>query len=208
MEETKEEEYWNTLTHFIGLILSIIGLPILLYYNKNLTNFSFESILLFEFGMICLYTASTLYHYSTNLNLKRKFRIFDHISIFYLIAGSYAPVCLITLYADSGIKIFTAVLIIALIGTVFKLLFTGKFEKFSLFLYLAMGWLVVLDFKSIIESLETNAITLLIISGLFYSFGIIFYRLEKMKYSHAIWHMFVLGGSASHYFLVLFYIIQ
>ena len=208
MEETKEEEYWNTLTHFIGLILGIIGLPILLYYNKNLTDFSFESILLFEFGMICLYTASTLYHYSTNLNLKRKFRIFDHISIFYLIAGSYAPVCLITLYADSGIKIFTAVLIIALIGTVFKLLFTGKFEKFSLFLYLAMGWLVVLDFKSIIESLETNAITLLIISGLFYSFGIIFYRLEKMKYSHAIWHMFVLGGSASHYFLVLFYIIQ
>ena len=153
-------------------------------------------------------SASTLYHYSTNLNLKRKFRIFDHVSIFYLIAGSYAPVCLITLYADSGIKIFTAVLIIALIGTVFKLLFTGKFEKFSLFLYLAMGWLVVLDFKSIIESLETNAITLLIISGLFYSFGIIFYRLEKMKYSHAIWHMFVLGGSASHYFLVLFYIIQ
>ena len=208
MEETKEEEYWNTLTHFIGLILSIIGLPILLYNNKNLTDFSFESILLFEFGMICLYTASTLYHYSTNLNLKRKFRIFDHISIFYLIAGSYAPVCLITLYADSGIKIFTAVLIIALIGTVFKLLFTGKFEKFSLFLYLAMGWLVVLDFKSIIESLETNAIILLIISGLFYSFGIIFYRLEKMKYSHAIWHMFVLGGSASHYFLVLFYIIQ
>ena len=208
MEETKEEEYWNTLTHFIGLILSIIGLPILLYNNKNLTDFSFESILLFEFGMICLYSASTLYHYSTNLNLKRKFRIFDHISIFYLIAGSYAPVCLITLYADSGIKIFTAVLIIALIGTVFKLLFTGKFEKFSLFLYLAMGWLVVLDFKSIIESLETNAITLLIVSGLFYSFGIIFYRLEKMKYSHAIWHMFVLGGSASHYFLVLFYIIQ
>lgn len=208
MEETKEEEYWNTLTHFIGLILSIIGLPILLYYNKNLTDFSFESILLFEFGMICLYTASTLYHYSTNLNLKRKFRIFDHVSIFYLIAGSYAPVCLITLYADSGIKIFTAVLIIALIGTVFKLLFTGKFEKFSLFLYLAMGWLVVLDFKSIIESLETNAITLLIVSGLFYSFGIIFYQLEKMKYSHAIWHMFVLGGSASHYFLVLFYIIQ
>ena len=67
MEETKEEEYWNTLTHFIGLILSIIGLPILLYYNKNLTDFSFESILLFEFGMICLYSASTLYHYSTNL---------------------------------------------------------------------------------------------------------------------------------------------
>jgi hemolysin III len=111
------------------------------------------------------------------------------------------------LEGDSGFKIFAGVLIIALIGTIFKLFFTGKFEKLSLLLYLSMGWLVVLDFKSIISSLETNAITLLIISGLFYSFGIIFYRLEKMKYSHAIWHLFVLGGSATHYFLVLFYII-
>ena len=208
MEQSIEEEFWNTLTHFIGLILSIMGLPVLLYYNQNLTDFSFQSILFFEFGMICLYSASTLYHYSTNLNLKRKFRIFDHVSIFYLIAGSYAPVCLITLYSDSGTKIFAIVLLIALIGTIFKLFFTGKYEKFSLFLYLTMGWLVVVDFKNIIGSLETNAIALLVISGLFYSFGIIFYRHDKIKYSHAIWHMFVLCGSISHYFLVLFYIIQ
>ena len=208
MEQSIEEEFWNTLTHFIGLILSIMGLPVLLYYNQNLTDFSFQSILFFEFGMICLYSASTLYHYSTNLNIKRKFRVFDHVSIFYLIAGSYAPVCLITLYSDSGTKIFAIVLLIALIGTIFKLFFTGKYEKFSLFLYLTMGWLVVVDFKNIIGSLETNAIALLVISGLFYSFGIIFYRHDKIKYSHAIWHMFVLCGSISHYFLVLFYIIQ
>ena len=207
MEETKEEEFWNTLTHFIGLILSIVGLPILLFYNQNLTDYSFESILFFEFGMICLYTASTLYHYTTDINLKRKFRIFDHVSIFYLIAGSYGPICLITLYNDSGIQIFSGVLIIALIGTLFKLFFTGKFEKLSLALYLAMGWLVVLDFNSVLNSLNLNAIFLLVLSGLFYSFGIIFYRLEKMKYSHAIWHLFVLGGTITHYFLVLFYII-
>ena len=207
MEETKEEEFWNTLTHFIGLILSIVGLPILLFYNQNLTDYSFESILFFEFGMICLYTASTLYHYTTDINLKRKFRVFDHVSIFYLIAGSYAPICLITLYNDSGIQIFSGVLIIALIGTLFKLFFTGKFEKLSLALYLAMGWLVVLDFNSVLNSLDLNAIYLLVLSGLFYSFGIIFYRLEKMKYSHAIWHLFVLGGTITHYFLVLFYII-
>jgi hemolysin III len=207
MEETKEEEFWNTLTHFIGLILSIIGLPILLLYNQNLTDYSLEGILFFEFGMICLYTASTLYHYTTNLELKRRFRIFDHVSIFYLIAGSYAPICLITLYNSSGIKIFVAVLIIALVGTVFKLFFTGKFEKLSLVLYLAMGWLVVLDFNSLFNSLEFSAIALLVLSGLFYSFGIIFYRLEKMKYSHAIWHLFVLGGTTTHYFLVLFFII-
>jgi hemolysin III len=207
MEETKEEEFWNTLTHFIGLILSIIGLPILLVYNQNFTDYSLEGILFFEFGMICLYTASTLYHYTTNLELKRRFRIFDHVSIFYLIAGSYAPICLITLYNSSGIKIFVAVLIIALVGTVFKLFFTGKFEKLSLVLYLAMGWLVVLDFNSLFNSLEFSAIALLVLSGLFYSFGIIFYRLEKMKYSHAIWHLFVLGGTTTHYFLVLFFII-
>ena len=207
MEETKEEEFWNTLTHFIGLILSIVGLPILLFYNQNLTDYSFESILFFEFGMICLYTASTLYHYTTDINLKRKFRVFDHVSIFYLIAGSYAPICLITLYNDSGIQIFSGVLIIALIGTLFKLFFTGRFEKLSLALYLAMGWLVVLDFNSVLNSLDLNAIFLLVLSGLFYSFGIIFYRLEKMKYSHAIWHLFVLGGTITHYFLVLFYII-
>ena len=207
MEETKEEEFWNTLTHFIGLILSIVGLPILLFYNQNLTDYSFESILFFEFGMICLYTASTLYHYTTDINLKRKFRVFDHVSIFYLIAGSSGPICLITLYNDSGIQIFSGVLIIALIGTLFKLFFTGRFEKLSLALYLAMGWLVVLDFNSVLNSLDLNAIFLLVLSGLFYSFGIIFYRLEKMKYSHAIWHLFVLGGTTTHYFLVLFYII-
>jgi|TARA_B110000459_G_scaffold156241_1_gene170864 hemolysin III len=207
VEETKEEEFWNTLTHFIGLILSIVGLPILLFYNQNLTDYSFESILFFEFGMICLYTASTLYHYTTDINLKRKFRIFDHVSIFYLIAGSYGPICLITLYNDSGIQIFSGVVVIALIGTLFKLFFTGRFEKLSLALYLAMGWLVVLDFNSVLNSLDLNAIFLLVLSGLFYSFGIIFYRLEKMKYSHAIWHLFVLGGTTTHYFLVLFYII-
>jgi hemolysin III len=205
--ESKEEEFWNTITHFVGLILSLIGLPILLYYNQNITEFSLVSILFFEFGMICVYTSSTLYHYTTNLKLKYKLRVFDHISIYYLIAGSYAPVCLITLYNSSGLKIFISVLAIALLGTVFKVFFTGKFEKFSLFLYLAMGWLIVVDISSILDVLSFNGLMLLIISGFFYSFGTIFYSLQKMKYSHAIWHLFVMAGSASHYFLVLLYVI-
>ena len=205
--ESKEEEFWNTITHFVGLILSLIGLPILLYYNQNITEFSLLSILFFEFGMICVYTSSTLYHYTTNLKLKHKLRVFDHISIYYLIAGSYAPVCLITLYNSSGLKIFISVLAIALVGTVFKVFFTGKFEKFSLFLYLAMGWLIVIDFSSILNILSFNGLILLIISGFFYSFGTVFYSLQKMKYSHAIWHLFVMAGSASHYFLVLLYVI-
>ena len=205
--ESKEEEFWNTTTHFVGLIFSLIGLPVLLYYNQNLTEFSLVSILFFEFGMICVYTASTLYHYTSDLKLKKKLRVFDHISIFYLVAGSYAPVCLITLYNSSGLKIFLSVFTIAILGTIFKIFFTGKYEKFSLFLYLAMGWLIVLDFNSILNLLNFNGLMLLLISGGFYSFGTIFYSLQKMKYSHTIWHLFVLAGSASHYFLVLLYVI-
>ena len=205
--ESREEEFWNTTTHFIGLIFSLIGLPVLLYYDQNLTKFSLVSILFFEFGMICVYTASTLYHYTTDLKLKKKLRVFDHISIFYLVAGSYAPVCLITLYNSSGLKIFLSVFTIAILGTIFKIFFTGKYERFSLFLYLAMGWLIVLDFNSILSLLSFNGLMLLLISGGFYSIGTIFYSLQKMKYSHTIWHLFVLAGSASHYFLVLLYVI-
>jgi hemolysin III len=205
--ESKEEELWNTVTHFIGLIFSLIGLPVLLYYNQNLTEFSFVSILFFEFGMVCVYTSSTLYHYTTNLKLKHKLRVFDHISIFYLIAGSYAPVCLITLYDGSGLKIFSAVMIIAVLGTIFKVFYTGKLEKLSLILYLAMGWIIALDFESILNLMSFNGLILLVLSGLSYTIGTVFYSLQKMKYSHAIWHLFVMGGSASHYFLVLFYVI-
>ena len=205
--EAKEEEFWNVITHFIGLILSIIGLPVLLYYDQKLTGFSLISILLFEFGLICVYTASTLYHYVSDPKLKQKLRVFDHVSIFYLIAGSYAPVCLITLYNGTGLKIFISIIIITLIGTIFKVFYTGKYEKFSLALYLAMGWIIVLDFKSILELFSLNAIILLVASGLFYSLGTVFYSLQKIKYSHAIWHLFVLAGSTSHYFLILLYVI-
>tara|TARA_B100000767_G_scaffold233319_1_gene225635 strand:- start:26561 stop:27181 length:621 start_codon:yes stop_codon:yes gene_type:complete len=205
--ESKEEEFWNTTTHFVGLILSLIGLPILLYYNQNITEFSLFSILFFEFGMICVYTSSTLYHYTTNLKLKHKLRVFDHISIFYLIAGSYAPVCLITLYNGSGVKIFSTVMIIAVLGTIFKVFYTGKLEKLSLILYLAMGWVIALDFEAILNLISFNGLTLLVLSGLFYTVGTIFYSLQKMKYSHTIWHLFVMAGSASHYFLVLLYVI-
>jgi len=207
MAETKEEEFWNTLTHFIGLIFSLIGLPVLVYYDNALTEFSIHGILFFEFGLICVYTASTLYHYTSNIELKKKFRVFDHISVFYLIAGSYAPVCLITLYDGSGIKILAYVIIIALIGTLFKIFFTGRFDRLFLLLYLCMGWLIIIDFDSILALIPLNGTLLLVLSGLLYSVGTIFYSLQKMKYSHAIWHVFVLGGSGAHYFVILFYVI-
>ncbi|MDC0654876.1 hemolysin III family protein [bacterium] len=207
MSQTKREEFWNTLTHFIGIVLSLIGLPLLIFANNNLSSFSLASILFFEFGLLFVYISSTLYHYVENVELKKKLRTLDHISIFYLIAGSYAPVCLITLYNDSGIGVFVAVLAIMFIGTFFKLFYTGKHEKFSLFLYLAMGWLIIFKINTLIDLIEFNGLALIVTSGFLYTFGTFFYSSKTIKYSHAIWHLFVLGGSATHFFFVLFFVI-
>ena len=206
MEATKEEEYWNTLTHFIGLIVSIVGVFFLFSYNNNLTYLSTLGIVLFGFGLISVYLSSTLYHYVSNPILKEKLRVFDHISIYYLIAGSYAPVCLITLLDMSGLYIFGVVSLIALFGTFFKLFYTGRYEKLSLLLYLFMGWLVIIDIKTLFEAIEFNGFLLLILGGVSYSIGTIFYSLDK-KYAHTVWHLFVLAGSTLHFFFILFYII-
>ena len=206
MEATKEEEYWNTLTHFIGLIGSIVGVFFLFSYNNNLTYLSTLGIVLFGFGLISVYLSSTLYHYVSNPILKEKLRIFDHISIYYLIAGSYAPVCLITLLNMSGLYIFAVVSFIALFGTFFKLFYTGRFEKLSLVLYLFMGWVVIVDIKTVFEVIEFNGFLLLVLGGVSYSIGTIFYSLDK-KYAHTVWHLFVLAGSTLHFFFILFYII-
>ena len=206
MEASREEEFWNALTHFIGLIGSIIGMCYLLYTNNDLPTQSLSGVLFFGFGLVSVYLSSTLYHYVSEPVLKEKLRIFDHISIYYLIVGSYAPVCLITLLDKSGIYIFIAVCIIAIFGTIFKLFYTGKFEKLSLGLYLLMGWLIIIDIKTLFEVLEFNAIILLCLSGISYTLGTIFYSTEK-KYAHTIWHLFVIAGSSFHFFLVLFYII-
>ena len=206
MEASREEEFWNALTHFIGLLGSIIGISYLLFTNDVLPILSLSSILFFGFGLVSVYLSSTLYHYVSEPVLKEKLRIFDHISIYYLIAGSYAPVCLITLLDKSGIYIFIAVCIIAIFGTIFKLFYTGKFEKLSLGLYLLMGWVIVIDIKTLFEVLEFNGIILLALSGLSYTLGTIFYSMEK-KYAHTIWHLFVIAGSSFHFFLILYHIV-
>lgn len=206
MEASREEEFWNALTHFIGLLGSIIGICYLLFINNDLPILSLSGVLFFGFGLVSVYLSSTLFHYVSEPVLKEKLRIFDHISIYYLIAGSYAPVCLITLLDKSGIYIFIAVCIIALFGTIFKLFYTGKFEKISLGLYLVMGWLIIIDIKTLFEILELNAIILLALSGLSYTLGTIFYSMEK-KYAHTIWHLFVIAGSSFHFFLILYHIV-
>lgn len=207
IRDYKNEEFWNVLTHFLGVILSIIGIPFLFYFDNNITFFSTFSVILFSFGLLLVYLSSSTYHFVVNPKLKKRFQILDHISIYYLILGSYAPVCLITLYDYSGINIFIAVLTLSLIGTLKKIFFTGKYEFISLLLYLAMGWLIIFDINSLFRLIDYNAKLLLIIGGVSYTFGVIFYAFSKIKYFHSIWHLFVLTGSVLHYFMIFFYVI-
>ena len=208
MDQSNKEEFWNSLTHFAGIILTLIGVPFLITQNSDLTKLELFSLLFFQFGLLFMYTSSTLYHYVQNIRIKKVLRVVDHISIYYLIAGSYAPVCLITLRDHSGIEIFIIILSLMLLGTLFKIFFTGKFEKFSLYLYLLMGWLIVIKIDELINLINFRGLLLVIASGLLYTIGTYFYSSKTIKYSHSIWHLFVLGGSVTHYFFVLFYVIQ
>ena len=207
IRDYKNEEFWNVLTHFLGVVMSIIGIPFLFYFDNNITFLSTFSVILFSFGLLLVYLSSSTYHFVVNPKLKKRFQVLDHISIYYLILGSYAPVCLITLYEYSGINIFMAVLALSIIGTLKKLFYTGKYEFVSLLLYLAMGWLIIFDINTLFSLIDFKGKLLLILGGASYTFGVIFYALDKIKYFHPIWHLFVLTGSVLHYFMVLFYII-
>ncbi|MGJ8733159.1 PAQR family membrane homeostasis protein TrhA [Cellulophaga fucicola] len=197
------EEKLNTISHAIGVILGIIGLFLLLFFNTNKTTFAVFSLIVYGVSIILLYTASTLYHAATDLVVKEKYRILDHSSIYVLIAGTYTPVALITLENGNGWLIFWVVWGIALVGIILKLFFTGKYEAVSLLLYLAMGWLIVLDYANLVASISASSLNLLMLGGMFYTVGIIFYAVKKIPYNHFIWHLFVLGGSISHFFFIL-----
>mgnify|MGYP001420844007 FL=1 len=207
MSETIEEEFWNWTTHSIGIILSLIGIPFLFILNNNLTPYSTISILFLSVGLLFVYCSSTAYHYVKSYELKEKLRVLDHISIYYLITGSYAPVCFITLYNYSGIPIFFTVLGLSIIGTIFKVFSNNRFNKISLGLYLILGWLIVVDVNTLFSLIDSSAKPLLIAGGFFYTVGVLFYLAEKLKYNHAIWHVFVLLGSISHYLMILLYVI-
>ena len=207
VKDYKNEEFWNSLTHFIGVILTVLGTPLLFYFDNKFTSLSTLSIILFSFGLFSVYSSSSVYHFVIDPRLKKRLQILDHISIYYLILGSYAPVCLITLYEYSGINIFIVVFTLSIVGTLKKLFFTGRFKIISLLLYLAMGWLIVVEINLLFELLDSEAELLLIIGGLSYTIGIIFYTLDKIKYFHSIWHLFVLTGSVLHYLLIVLYIV-
>ncbi|PHR94834.1 MAG: hemolysin III family protein [Leeuwenhoekiella sp.] len=199
----KEEEFWNALSHGIGVLMGIFGLYLLLTEDHYKSDYSTLSILFYGASILILYIASTVYHLLAHVSWKKIFRKIDHISIYFLIAGTYTPVALISLADGNGWIIFRTVWGIAALGTILKLFFTGRFEALSLILYLAMGWLIVLDWDNLVAVSSEQGIQFLMLGGAFYTLGIVFYVIRKIPFNHFIWHLFVLGGSICHFLFIL-----
>lgn len=200
---SRTEELWHTISHGLGILLGIIALVVLLVFDSNKTSLSTFSILLYSLSLITLYTASTVYHATKNLRRKILFQKIDHISIYFLIAGTYTPVALISLESGNGWIIFWTVWGIAFVGTILKIFYTGKYEILSLLLYLFMGWLIVFDLSNLLATHSTLGLTLLALGGLAYTLGIVFYAVRRIPFNHLIWHFFVLAGSVFHFFFIL-----
>lgn len=204
LNQLSKEEKLNTISHAVGIVIGLIALPLLLLKNQYQDPLSVMSIVIYLLSFIMLFAASTIYHALSNPEKKYMARKFDHISIFFLIAGTYTPVCLITLVESSGWQLFSIVWSIAFAGLILKVFFTGKLEIISILLYLAMGWFVIFEIKTLYQALNTQAFFCLILGGAFYTTGVLFYSSKKIKYTHFIWHLFVLAGSISHLMMIYF----
>lgn len=203
---TVQEEIWSSLIHGIGIALSLAGLIVLVTLAAQNGNvWVVVSTAIFGVSMVVLYTASTLYHAIPNPEIKLKLKKFDHISIYYLIAGTYTPFMLVNMRGSVGWTVFGVIWGLALIGTVLKLCTQGSGTKaWSIGLYLLMGWLVVFASKQLAARLPDIGLTFLVLGGLFYTLGIFFYVWKSRQYTHAVWHFFVLSGTVMHFFAVLY----
>ena len=201
------EEKWNVYTHALGLLLSIIGLILLIVKAINEESLlRLISFSIFGVSLIILYTASTLFHNSKVPKRRRQLNIVDHASIYILIAGSYTPFALITLKGSLGWVIFGIVWAIAIIGIVLKLFYTGRFEKASTIAYVLMGWMVMIVIKPIINNISIEGFYWLLAGGISYTIGAVLYSIQKIKYNHAIFHVFILGGSICHFITIYYYV--
>ena len=202
------EERVNVISHGIGLLLSIIALFFLIYKSvKYGSDYHIFSAVVFGISLILLYTASTLYHNSTKEKLRKRLNVFDHASIFILIAGSYTPFLLISLRGTLGWRFFIFIWIVAFIGVVLKLFFFGKYSILSTIMYVLMGWVIVFVIKTLINSMGVNGVYWLFAGGILYTIGAIIYSVNKIKMNHAIFHIFVLLGSISHFISIYFYVL-
>ena len=205
---SEKEEKLNVLTHAFGLIMSSIGLPFLLLKSLQYNGFWKPiSIVIFGISLVILYAASTFYHASKDPKIRRKLNIFDHAAIYVLIAGTYSPFTIIVLEGSLGWIIFGCTWAFALVGIVLKFFYTGRYDKLSTIMYILMGWQIILVINPLIDVFSLEGLRLLFAGGVFYTVGALIYSSKKIKYNHAIFHVFVLLGSTSHYLCVYNYIL-
>ena len=204
--QSRFEENLNAQTHALGALLGIVALILHIIYDTHKTAYSLFSVIVYGISIIILFTASALYHSVKSERNKHYFRIIDHISIYFLIAGTYTPVLLISLNESLGWTLFYVVWGIAAFGIILKLFFTGRYEVFSTLLYLVMGWLIIFDFSNL-SKIFGEGILFLFAGGMSYTVGIVFYAIHRIPYNHVIWHLFVLAGAIFHFFMIFFYVI-
>ncbi|HMW05705.1 MAG TPA: hemolysin III family protein [Leptospiraceae bacterium] len=203
---TKEEKI-NVYTHGIGALMSFIGACILLYFALSTKDiWKIIGAFVYSGSLVILFTISSIYHYKEGKQ-KFLFQKLDHIAIFYLIAGTYTPFILVNFREGMGPIILSIVWVLAVIGTILKIFFTGKFDFLSTMVYLIAGWTVLLDIRNLISTLHPTGLFWLAAGGLLYTGGVFFYLKESIPRNHEIWHGFVLGGAGCHYISVLFYVI-
>lgn len=198
------EEIANAVTHGIGALASAAaGAVLVTLATLHGTRMQMVSALVFGSSLLLLYTASTLYHAIPSLTVKRRLKVFDHCAIYLLIAGTYTPFALIGLRGPVGWWLFGIVWGLAAVGVTFKLFFTGRFKLFSTLVYIGMGWMAIFAIKPMMSSIPLPSLMWLLAGGVAYTAGTVFYHNERLRYSHAVWHLFVLMGSACHYIAVI-----
>ncbi|MDY3862308.1 MAG: hemolysin III family protein [Ruminococcus sp.] len=206
---TLGEEIFNSVSHGVGSVLAIGGTVVLIVVSAIFSDvWAVVSSAIYGASLIILYTMSTLYHAIANEKAKKFFRIMDHNTIFFLIAGTYTPITLAILRGTLGWILFGVVWGAAIIGIVLNSIDLEKFSKPSVVCYIAMGWVVIFAIKPLIAQTSEFFLLFLILGGVFYTLGVIFYAIKKIKYFHSVWHLFTVAGSAFHFFAILFEIIR
>lgn len=201
---TKEEEIVHALTHGVGALFSVAALVMLTVMAAMYGNaWHVVSFTLFGSTMLILYLSSTIVHALPEGRWKRLFEIFDHSSIYFFIAGTYTPFLFLAVKGVIGWTLFGIVWGLALVGTVFKCFFVDRFLYTSTIIYIVMGWLIVFAWKPLVSGLSPNGVLYLVIGGILYTVGAVFYVWRGFKFHHAVWHLFVLGGSVAHFLAVL-----
>ena len=202
------EEIWHAVTHGVGFIFSIVALALLVSFaTLSSSSIHITAAAIYGAALIVMYGSSTLYHAITHQNIKYLFQKFDHAAIYFLIAGTYTPIMLITIGGVWGWTLFGIEWGIALIGIILKFMYPGRFEAFSLVAYVLMGWIIVVVFDTFKANIDPLGFWLIIGGGIAYTSGIVFYVKDKINYFHAIWHLFVLTGSILQFFAILLYVV-